>query len=80
MPIMLKRLNYTGSTLRSRSDQQKASIANELREKVWPLFETGDLKAVVNTVLPLSKAQEAHTLMESAKHIGKIVLNCETVL
>ncbi|MBM10383.1 MAG: NAD(P)H-quinone oxidoreductase [Magnetovibrio sp.] len=80
MPIMLKRLSYTGSTLRSRSDQQKTMIANELREKVWPLFETGDLKAVVNTVLPLSKAHEAHTLMESAKHIGKIVLNCEVVL
>ncbi len=78
MPIMLKRLTYTGSTLRSRSDKEKTAIANELREKVWPLFENGDLKPVVSTVLPLSKVQEAHTLMESAKHIGKIILSSDT--
>ena len=74
MPVMLKRLTYTGSTLRSRRDEQKTAIANELREKIWPLFDSGRLKAVVSTTLALSKAQEAHNLMELAEHTGKIVL------
>lgn len=76
MPIMLKRLHYTGSTLRSRPTAYKASVAKALREKVWPLFATGRLRPVVNTVLPLAEAAEAHRLMESASHKGKIVLRC----
>lgn len=76
MPVMLKRLHYTGSTLRSRPDQYKARIARELEEKVWPLFGAGKLKPVVNTILPLAEAAEAHRLMESAGHKGKIILSC----
>ncbi|MBT6095345.1 MAG: NAD(P)H-quinone oxidoreductase [Rhodospirillaceae bacterium] len=75
MPVMLKRLSFTGSTLRSRPASQKTAIAQELREKVWPLFDTGTLKPVVGTTLPLAEAAEAHRLMESATHTGKIVLS-----
>lgn len=74
MPIMLKRLVYTGSTLRSRPDAFKTQVARELEQKVWPLFANGRLKSVVNTVLPLAQAGEAHRLMESGGHYGKIVL------
>jgi NADPH:quinone reductase len=74
MPIMLKRLTYTGSTLRSRPASQKTAIAAQLAEKVWPLFDAGQLKPVVNTTLPLAQAAEAHRLMETASHTGKIVL------
>jgi putative PIG3 family NAD(P)H quinone oxidoreductase len=76
MPVMLKRLHYTGSTLRSRPDAYKARIARELEEKVWPLFGAGQLKPVVGTTLPLAEAAEAHRLMESAGHKGKIILSC----
>jgi putative PIG3 family NAD(P)H quinone oxidoreductase len=74
MPIMLKRLHYTGSTLRTRSDEFKSEVARQLRERVWPLFESGRIKPVVHTILPLSQAAQAHRLMESAGHSGKIVL------
>lgn len=74
MPLMLKRLIYTGSTLRSRPDSYKMEVAKQLHDKVWPLFENGTLKPVVNQTLPLARASEAHTLMEQAAHVGKIVL------
>ena len=74
MPVMLKRLHYTGSTLRSRSDQFKAAVARELESRVWPLFGEGRLQAVVGRTLPLAEAAEAHRLMERAGHWGKIVL------
>lgn len=74
MPVMLKRLTYTGSTLRSRPDASKTRIAREIREKVWPLFANGKLKPVTGTVLPLEDASKAHALMEAAAHTGKIVL------
>ncbi len=74
MPVMLKRLSYTGSTLRSRPDPFKAEVASSLREQVWPLFPAGRLKPVTHAALPLDKAQEAHELMESAAHMGKILL------
>ena len=74
MPVMLKRLIYTGSTLRSRSAPYKTEVAEELRGKVWPLFADSTLKPVVNTTLPLNQAAEAHALMERAGHAGKIVL------
>jgi len=74
MPIMLKRLHYTGSTLRSRPDAFKTQVARELEQKVWPLFASGKMKPVVHTVLPLAQAAEAHRLMESGGHTGKIVL------
>jgi putative PIG3 family NAD(P)H quinone oxidoreductase len=74
MPVMLKRLHYTGSTLRSRPDAFKTEVARQLESQVWPLFAQGRLKAVVGEVLPLAQASEAHRLMERAGHWGKIVL------
>lgn len=74
MPLMLKRLRYSGSTLRSRPDGFKDEIARQLHEQVWPLLESGDLRAVAKTLLPLREAAEAHRMMERAGHFGKIVL------
>jgi putative PIG3 family NAD(P)H quinone oxidoreductase len=76
MPVMLKRLTYTGSTLRSRPDTFKSQVARKLEEQVWPLFAKGAFKTVVDHVLPLAEAAEAHRLMESASHKGKILLAC----
>ena len=74
MPIMLKRLVYTGSTLRSRSREFKAEVARQLEDRVWPLIAEGRIKSVVDSVFPLAEAEAAHRLMESAGHNGKIVL------
>jgi putative PIG3 family NAD(P)H quinone oxidoreductase len=74
MPIMLKRLTYTGSTLRPRTVEQKAAIAVALAREVWPLFESGQLKPYLYRTFPLAEAGAAHELMESSAHIGKIVL------
>ncbi|CAI0737989.1 NAD(P)H-quinone oxidoreductase [Serratia entomophila] len=74
MPLLLKRLTHTGSTLRSRSVADKAQIAAELREKVWPLLERGVLKPQIFKTFALEQAAQAHALMESSAHIGKIVL------
>ena len=74
LPIMLKRLTFTGSTLRPRTVAQKAAIAKLLREHVWPLFESGRLKTFVYKSFPLAEARAAHELMESSQHIGKIML------
>ena len=72
--IMLKRLVITGSTLRPRPVEFKAAIAAGLREQVWPLLESGQVRPIIHTVLPLNKANEGHRLMESSRHIGKIML------
>ena len=72
--IMMKRLTVTGSTLRASPLSRKAEIAASLREKVWPLFESGKLRSVVHRVFPMTEAAEAHRLMESSAHIGKIML------
>lgn len=74
MPVMLKRLTYTGSTLRSRSDENKTRIAAQLREKVWPLFADATLRPVTSAIFPLEKAADAHKLMEASGHQGKILL------
>ncbi len=74
MPVMLKRLTYTGSTLRSRPDAFKAAVAADLKEKVWPLFADGTLKTKTHAVLPFEQAAEAHTMMEAARLRGKILL------
>lgn len=74
MPVMLKRLTYTGSTLRSRPEAFKSEVAVALREHVWPLFDAGKLRPVTHAILPLEKASEAHALMEAATHRGKILL------
>jgi NADPH:quinone reductase-like Zn-dependent oxidoreductase len=74
MPVMLKRLSYTGSTLRTRTAAFKARVAQELEEKVWPLIGSGKIKPVVNATFALADAGNAHALMESSAHIGKIML------
>ena len=74
MPILLKRLTLTGSTLRPRPVAEKARIAKALREQVWPWLETGRIRPVIHAVFPLAAAAEAHRLMESGTHIGKIML------
>jgi NADPH:quinone reductase len=72
--IMIKRLTLTGSTLRPRSPEEKAIIAKELEEKVWPLLEQGKCKPVIHATFPLEQSAEAHRMMESSQHTGKIVL------
>lgn len=74
LPVMLKRLTITGSTLRPRSIAEKAQIAASLRQKVWPLLSNGSVKPVIHETFPLARAPDAHTLMESSRHIGKILL------
>jgi len=74
MPVMLKRLSYTGSTLRTRSDAFKARIARELEAQVWPHIASGKIRVVTHSTLPLSEASKAHALMESSQHTGKILL------
>jgi len=75
MPVMLKRLIYTGSTLRSRPDAFKAAIAQSLENEVWPLFSTGKLQATTHAALPIAEAADAHKMMESGAHRGKILLS-----
>jgi NADPH:quinone reductase len=74
LPLMLKRLTLTGSTLRPRTIAEKASIARALEEKVWPLLVQGKCKPVIHATFPLAEARAAHELMESSAHVGKIVL------
>ena len=74
MPVMRKRLTVTGSTLRPRDIAFKAAIARALRDRVWPLISAGQVKPVMYKTFPLAEAAEAHRLMESSAHIGKIVL------
>ncbi|MBM3520126.1 MAG: NAD(P)H-quinone oxidoreductase [Alphaproteobacteria bacterium] len=74
LPIMLKRLTLTGSTLRPRSVAEKAEIARALEENVWPHFAAGRCRPVIHRTFPLAEAAEAHRLMETSSHIGKIVL------
>jgi NADPH2:quinone reductase len=73
-PIMVHRLTITGSTMRPRSAAEKAAIAAELRRNVWPLLEQGNSGPVIYKVFPLAEAAQAHALMESGVHIGKIML------
>ncbi|MFK7869091.1 MAG: NAD(P)H-quinone oxidoreductase [Roseobacter sp.] len=72
--LMTRRLTMTGSTLRPQSDLAKARIAQQLREAVWPLIESGRVAPVMDQEFPLSDASLAHARMESSGHIGKIVL------
>jgi NADPH:quinone reductase len=72
--ILYRRLTITGSTLRPRSIEYKAQVAAALREKVWPLLEAGKLQPVIYRTFPLHQAADAHALIESGAHIGKIVL------
>lgn len=74
MPLMLKRLTYTGSTLRARDVVFKGNLANQLREILWPAIESGNIKPVVTQKFTLEDASRAHALMESGDLVGKIVL------
>ncbi|MEM9473536.1 MAG: zinc-binding dehydrogenase, partial [Pseudomonadota bacterium] len=74
MMVMLKRLTLTGSTLRIRPTADKAAIAAALRKTVWPLIEAGKVRPQLFKTFPLAQADEAHALMETSAHIGKIVL------
>jgi len=83
LPIMLKRLTITGSTLRARDDGFKAAIAENLLNHVWPLLSSGQIKPVTHQVFCLTDAAKAHALMESNQHLGKIILQvspCTTLL
>jgi len=73
--IMVRRLTITGSTMRPRTAAQKAEIASALREKVWPMLAAGRCGPLVHEVFPLDRAGDAHRLMESSAHIGKIMLS-----
>ena len=72
--VMRKRLSLTGSTLRPRSDDFKALLADEIHNHAWPLFEDGTIAPVMDKIFPLIEAGAAHARMEGGDHIGKIVL------
>ena len=73
--VLRKRISLTGSTLRPRSVAYKTLLAQDLRAEVWSLLESGRVKPVIHQVFPAAKAAEAHALMESSTHVGKIVLS-----
>jgi len=73
-PISSKRLVLTGSTLRPRTVEQKAAIADSLRERVWPLLNQGKIRPIIDSTFPLRDAAKAHARMETSAHVGKIVL------
>ncbi|MFN4208705.1 MAG: NAD(P)H-quinone oxidoreductase, partial [Agrobacterium albertimagni] len=73
-PIMVKRLTVTGSTMRPRTAEEKRAIRDDLMTEVWPRLERGEVGPVIHAVLPFDEVVEAHRLMESSEHIGKIVL------
>ena len=72
--LLRQRLTITGSTLRSRTVEEKGAIASAVEKTVWPLVEAGKIRPIVYATFPLKQAAEAHRLMESGSHIGKIVL------
>ena len=72
--ILTKRLTLTGSTLRTRTVAQKAAVADAVRKNVWPLLAAGRVRPIIHATFPLAEAAEAHRLMETSSHIGKIVL------
>jgi NADPH:quinone reductase len=74
LPVMVKRLTLTGSTLRPRTAAEKAAIARGLRERVWPVLNEGRCAPVIETVFPIAEVAKAHAMMEGRNHIGKIML------
>jgi NADPH:quinone reductase len=74
MQMMRKRITITGSTLRNRDTAFKSALAKDIHEKVWPIFAEGKFKPVIFTTFPMEEADKAHQLMESSRHIGKIIL------
>jgi NADPH:quinone reductase len=75
MPMMLKRIELSGSTLRPRSLVFKRELARQVEQRVWPLIESGHVRSIIHHVFPLAEASRAHAMMESSAHIGKIVLD-----
>ena len=73
--VLRRRLTITGSTLRPRPVRFKGAIAAALRHHVWPLIDAGRIKPVIHTVFPAAQAAQAHALMESSQHVGKIMLD-----
>jgi len=73
--VLRRRLTITGSTLRPRPVAFKGAIAAALKAQVWPLIAAGKIKPVINRVFPAAQAAQAHALMESSQHVGKIVLD-----
>jgi putative PIG3 family NAD(P)H quinone oxidoreductase len=74
LPVMVRRLTLTGSTLRARSLAEKTAVAEAVRAKVWPLYEAGEVKPIIHATFPLSETRQAHELLESSRHTGKILL------
>jgi NADPH2:quinone reductase len=72
--MMVRRQTITGATLRPRPVAEKGGIARALEEKVWPLLASGQVRPLIHATFPLEQAAEAHRLMESSAHVGKIVL------
>ena len=77
MPLMLKRLTHTGSTMRARDVEFKNIVARELQEQVWPLIEQGEIKPIIDQVFDLKDVVSAHQRIEEPGHIGKIVLSVD---
>jgi NADPH2:quinone reductase len=75
--VMMKRVLITGSTLRSRSVEEKSSLARGVEKEVWPLFTSGQIRPIIDRAFPLEQAAEAHRWMETGQHTGKIILECE---
>jgi putative PIG3 family NAD(P)H quinone oxidoreductase len=78
MPILRKRLTLTGSTLRTRSVEEKGALARAVHQYVWPLFESGAVRVIVHQTFPLRDAATAHRVMESSAHVGKLVLQVQS--
>ncbi|MEM9763254.1 MAG: NAD(P)H-quinone oxidoreductase [Pseudomonadota bacterium] len=74
-PVLMKRLTYTGSTLRPRTPAFKAAVAAELGAEAWPLFTAGKLRPVTHKVYPMAEVRAAHEALEAGGHLGKILLN-----
>jgi len=72
--LMIRRLTFTGSTLRARSDEQKSRLVSALQHAVWPELSEGRLMPQIHTVFPFAEVDQAHALMESSTHVGKIML------
>ncbi len=75
LPVMLKRLTLTGSTLRARDNTFKGAIADKLQKHVLPMMKEGKSQPIIHSVFPLAEANKAHALMETSNHMGKIILS-----
>jgi NADPH2:quinone reductase len=77
MPVMLKRLQITGSTLRAREPEFKAALTAEVLEHAWPWLASGELRPIIHQVFSFTEVSEAHRVMEASTHIGKLILSWE---